>query len=262
MKIGNLEVYGVIYKITNKVNGKVYIGQTITGFDRRYGNNLSKRTSNRHLKYSIQKYGIDNFNISKVFDIAFSKEELDIKEKCWISIYKSTNSDYGYNSEDGGSNGKPNEETRIKLSESMKGRVFTEEHRDNIRNALIGKPLSEERKEKISKSLKGKRTGKENSFYGKHHSEESRRKMSESRKGRVITEEWRKHISDSNKKKVICITTGKIFNSVKEASEYYNIKCSSSISACCKGKLKSCGKLEDGTKLVWSYFYGENEVVA
>lgn len=247
MKIGNLEVYGVIYKITNKVNEKVYIGQTITGFDRRYGNNLSKRTSNRHLKYSIQKYGIDNFNISKVFDIAFSKEELDIKEKCWISIYKSTNSDYGYNSEDGGSNGKPNEETRIKLSESMKGRVFTEEHRDNIRNALIGKPLSEERKEKISKSLKGKRTGKENSFYGKHHDEETRIKMSENNK---------------NKKKIICITTGKVFNSIKEASIYYGIKCTTAISACCKGKTKSCGKLEDGTKLVWSYFYGENEVVA
>lgn len=36
MKIGNLNVYGVIYKITNKINDKVYIGQTIDGFKVRY----------------------------------------------------------------------------------------------------------------------------------------------------------------------------------------------------------------------------------
>lgn len=38
MKLGKLEVYGVIYKITNTINNKVYIGQTTQnkGFDRRY----------------------------------------------------------------------------------------------------------------------------------------------------------------------------------------------------------------------------------
>lgn len=36
MKIGNIECYGVIYKITNKINKKVYIGQTVNGFNRRY----------------------------------------------------------------------------------------------------------------------------------------------------------------------------------------------------------------------------------
>ena len=46
MKIGNLEVYGVIYKITNKINRKIYIGQTIEGFKKRYKNNLKKYTHN------------------------------------------------------------------------------------------------------------------------------------------------------------------------------------------------------------------------
>ena len=54
-------------------------------------------------------------------------------------------------------------------------------------------------------------------------------------------------------RKVICITTGKIFETIKEANEFYNINCSH-ISDCCKGKRNYCGKLKDGTKLVWEYY--------
>lgn len=59
----------------------------------------------------------------------------------------------------------------------------------------------------------------------------------------------------SVKKSVICITTNKEFKSAQEASEYYShCKCGrSSITHCCKGKQKSCGMLEDGTKMVWMY---------
>ena len=87
MKIGNLEVYGVIYKVTNKINNKVYIGQTVQGFRRRYhrkGNNsvekLYNSNENEHLKYSIRKYGIDNFYINECFDVAFSFKELNISK--------------------------------------------------------------------------------------------------------------------------------------------------------------------------------------
>ena len=58
MKIGNVEIYGIIYKIKNQINGKIYIGQTIHGFNRRYKNNLEEYTKNIHLKNSIDKYGI------------------------------------------------------------------------------------------------------------------------------------------------------------------------------------------------------------
>ncbi len=51
--------------------------------------------------------------------------------------------------------------------------------------------------------------------------------------------------------KVRCVTTDKCFDSIKEASEYYNIR-ASEISACCKGKRKSCGRF-NGVKLVWEY---------
>lgn len=55
-----------------------------------------------------------------------------------------------------------------------------------------------------------------------------------------------------NGKTVICITTGKIFTSAVLASEYYNIR-AAEIIACCKGKRKSCGKLNN-EKLIWKYY--------
>lgn len=127
MKIGNLECYGVIYKITNKVNGKVYVGQTSKsgGFKKRYdygGDGIIRvykyhknhkkynKTHNEHLLNSMNKHGIENFEVNEIFDIAFSKQELDAKEKSWIAIYNSIDRRYGYNFCDGGSNGKPTRE--------------------------------------------------------------------------------------------------------------------------------------------------------
>lgn len=54
-------------------------------------------------------------------------------------------------------------------------------------------------------------------------------------------------------KNVICLTTGKIFYKVVDGANYYNVDCSG-ISKCCNGKVKSIGKLPDGTKLQWMYY--------
>jgi len=61
-------------------------------------------------------------------------------------------------------------------------------------------------------------------------------------------------MSRNNCKKVICLTTGEIFDSMKQAGKKYNIKNPRSISLCAKDILKSSGKLSDGTKLVWKYY--------
>jgi hypothetical protein len=117
MKIGNLEVYGIIYKVENLVNGKTYIGQTgeEKGFNGRYNRKgqgierLYKRHKtlkdygheyNNHLLNSIEKYGFNSFKVIEMFDVAFTQEELNIKEICWISIYDSFKN--GYNRTLGG----------------------------------------------------------------------------------------------------------------------------------------------------------------
>lgn len=123
MKLGNLEIFGVIYKIINKINNKIYIGQTIQegGFDVRYHGNLERNTHNKHLKTSIHKYGIENFEIIKIFDIAFSQEELDIREDMYISLYHSMSPKYGYNNRTGGRQGTVNLEGKRNMSKAQGG---------------------------------------------------------------------------------------------------------------------------------------------
>ena len=163
---------------------------------------------------------------------------------------------------EGASGLKLSEETKEKISEKLKGE----------KNPMFGKnPYANKTEEemeiirgKMSESHKGKQTGKNNSFYGKHHSEESKQKMSESNKGKNSFENKTKEkmeiigkkISEACSKKVICITTGEIFNSIKKAGNYYNVA-KNTISFCCKKKYKSAGKL-NGVRLQWKYLEDYN----
>ena len=208
MLIGNLEVYGIIYKITNKVNSKIYIGQTVRNFDKRYKNNLEKYTHNNYLKNSIKKYGIENFKIDKEIDKAYSIEELNDKETCWIKYYDCI-SPKGYNICVGG------------LGTS--GYHHTEETKIRQRDCKMGMYL-----------------GETNPFFGKTHSDETKARWSEKRSGKGLSEEWRKHISEAQYKKVINLDTGEVFNSVKAAAEKYGLK-DTHISRVCKGKRNKTG---------------------
>lgn len=116
--------------------------------------------------------------------------------------------------------------------------------------------LTDEQKKKRSEKQKGKN----HPFYGKHHTEETKKKMSELHRGKKHTEESKKKMSESRKgeknpkaKKIICVTTGEIFDCIKHGGEKYNVH-SSDISRCCTGKRKSAGKHPvTGEKLVWRY---------
>ena len=121
-----------------------------------------------------------------------------------------------------------------KQSERMKG--------ENHFN--YGKQLSEETRRKISEGNKGKRTKELNHNYGKKLSEETRRKISEGMKG----------TKNKGCRKVICLTTGEIFDYIKQAAIKYNID-NSGITKCCKGEKKSNGK-HPITKesLKWAYY--------
>lgn len=215
-----MKIYGIIYVIRNKVNNKLYIGQTTEkgGFDRRYRHDLFKNTHNKHLKSSIQKYGIENFEIDKEFDIAYSKDELDRLEDMYIKIYDCI--DNGYNDKTGGSNGKPSEETKQKIGRANRGKHHTEEAKQRMSEAKKGKHLTEEHKQKLSEIMKGKLVGENNPVA----------------------------------KKVICVTTQEVFNTMTEAGKAHSIKNVSHISKVCIGEQHSCGKLQDGTPLVWMYY--------
>lgn len=280
MRIGNIECYGVIYKVLNRVNNKVYIGQTTKdrGFKGRYdysGEGVERiyktisvrkgsKSYNSHLYKSIEKYGYDNFDVCEVFDVAFSKSELDLKEKSWIAIYKSTNRNYGYNFTDGGGNGKPVDDVKLRNSLSKVGKnlrssnpnskriicITTEEifectidaaDKYNICRTAISQACSGRKKFAGYLSDGTKLIWMYYDEYIKSPLEVNHRKSSDYLKPK------------SKCKKVTCITTNMTFNSLKEAAKYYNLKTSSNIVSCCKGNLNYAGILQDGTKLIWEY---------
>ena len=88
--------YGVIYLVTNKANGKVYVGQTTRGIVERWQGHCRGDSYCFALSGAIKKYGKESFSI-EVIDSASSKEELDRKEVLHISAYGSASRDKGYN---------------------------------------------------------------------------------------------------------------------------------------------------------------------
>ena len=103
-------------------------------------------------------------------------------------------------------------------------------------------------------------TGENNPMYGKHHTEETKKKIRESKIGKHHTEETKRKIRESRigennprSRKVQCINTGEIFNTVKEATEWCNLKGKCIIHQI-KGKQKTAGK-HPVTKepLQWKY---------
>lgn len=92
-----------IYKVTNKINGKIYIGQT-NNFERRKKQHLlDKRTTHQAFKRALIKYGEINFEW-KIIDKCESKEEINKKEKYYINFYNSKVPN-GYNIANGGEGG-------------------------------------------------------------------------------------------------------------------------------------------------------------
>ena len=110
--------YGIIYVITNTVNGKQYIGQTINALDLRWRDHVWYAQSgfNRPLPRAIRKYGVKAFVINQI-DAAKTPEELNEKEVYHITQLK-TLSPNGYNLTSGGDSFTISEETRRKISQS------------------------------------------------------------------------------------------------------------------------------------------------
>lgn len=210
-----------IYKITNTINGKVYIGQSTNLKDRiKQHKSMIKNfnENNNYLRKATKKYGYKNF---KIEIIKFCDEkELDYYEIYYIDLYKSSDRNFGYNIELGGN---------------------------------INKHLSKEQIYKMKKNKKGKLKGKDNPFFGKKHTEKTKKIISEKQKGnkyclgRILSDETKSKIGLANRynrtKKINQYDLNnnfiKSYFSVGEAKRKLNVKSESLIAQCARGDRKS-----------------------
>ncbi len=170
-----------VYKITNLLNNKVYVGvhKTANPMDEYLG-------SGRAIKNAIIKYGRENFKKEILYSNLSMKEAYDIESK--IVNEEFVNSPNTYNIKIGGYGGgiAHTEETRKKISEAYRGKG----------NPFYGKRHTKDLIEKMRRQ-----TGSKNPNYGNrfHHSDEAKDKISKSMSGRKHSEETKRKISESNK---------------------------------------------------------------
>lgn len=148
-----------VYKHTNKVNNKIYIGITGRKVNERWregeGYKPKNKNQNAYFYNAISKYGWDNFEHEILYS-DLTKKQAEIKEMELISEYKSNERSFGYNIESGGkSTGRLSDETKKKISESWN--YNKEERCKNISKGKKGVPFSEEHKQNLSKAKKGRK---------------------------------------------------------------------------------------------------------
>ena len=227
---------GSIYKITNTVNGKSYIGKTIQDAEKTRIRDHLRGKGSQPVKDAIEKYGKDALTYEILHD-GIIPEFLDTLEKEAIAKFN-TVAPHGYNRNRGGSGSvkhseearrkmsestkgenhpmygkKHSDETKQKISEAHKGKTISEEHRRKISEVQIGTSVSEETRRKMSENNAAKRPEVRRKIseankrkVRKPHSEETKRKMSEAHKGRPawnkgksVSEETRRKMSESRK---------------------------------------------------------------
>lgn len=187
-----------IYKITNTINGKVYIGQSID-IEKRWKDHIKDYKKGEQVLYkAIRKYGIENFSFEVVEEC--DMEELDDKEIYYIKEYCSyihADESKGYNMTLGG--------------EGNRGLVFTKEHKRRLSESRKGKHHTQVVRKRMSET----RRGENNNFYNKCHTDETKKKMSESKK-----QEYR---GGGNPKARKTVCEGREFDCIKDCAKAYEV---------------------------------------
>lgn len=170
-------INGIIYKYTNKINNKVYIGQTTRERLRKYEHKKATK-DNTYFHKAVSKYGIDNFSYEILFKVIgwdkdLVRNVLNIWESYYVTLYQSNNMDYGYNLTSGG-------DSCYSITEYAKQRM-----RDGWNN------------QKVKEQAKISHIGNKNGMYG---------------------------ISAPNRKRIRCIETDEVFESIKQAAIWLNVK--------------------------------------
>ncbi|MBQ4495395.1 MAG: GIY-YIG nuclease family protein, partial [Selenomonadaceae bacterium] len=204
-------MYGVVYKITNKLNGRSYVGKTTRSVEERFGEHA--RCKKFLVDKAICKYGRENFLV-EVIEECETIEQLNEREIFWIAELNCKVPN-GYNLTDGGEgNLNPSAETRTKMSAARSGEnhpMYGKHHKPETLAKMSatrrGKHLSEAARAKLSIAKKGVPKSPEHKAKlaaantGKRATDETRAKMSAERKGVPKSAEHRAKIGAGNRGK-------------------------------------------------------------
>lgn len=234
----NMNEFGHIYLIINKFNNKKYVGQSIGRVKSRLNEHIRNINEKYPLYKAFRKYGLNGFEFS-IIDFANNIDELNEKEINYINMYKSNQKKLGYNLESGGRNGKPCQETLIKMSNAHSGIKQSQEWINNritkantVDAKKYGRKKTEEEKQYLSKNSS-------KYWQGKSRDEETKKKISQTKKANGLS---------SKQKELICkkvykvdMTSYKIYEyeSTKQASIIENVNQSTISRWCLKHKVNN-----------------------
>lgn len=184
-----------VYQIKNIVNGHIYIGSSYDVKKRWNEHRRALMQGTHHSAYlqnAWNKYGEANFTFTVLELVEDRDERLKAEQMFLDTVHPEYN--IAMNAVAPAQGVPVSEETRRKISEAGKGRVFTEEHKRKISEGNKGKTVSEEARQKMSEA----KIGKPNGWLGKHVSDETKRKLSVINTGRVFSEERNRKISEAH----------------------------------------------------------------
>lgn len=194
-------------------SGKVYIGITKQKPEARWGRDGSGYKHSPHLRAAIKKYGWETFQHEILAD-GLTQKEAETKEVELIAFYMSTDPRYGYNTDRGGSTGtKHTEETKRKIAEANRARVWSDSSRQKLREYKTAHPNPPEMAAKIGAANRGRK-----------HRPDSIKKIQ----------------AAQVKRPVQSLTTGMVYGSVQAAAASCGTD-PSHIVAVCRGRRKTAG---------------------
>lgn len=179
-----------LYIITNSVNDKVYVGQTIQVPRLRKAEHWRSGRYNKGnciaIKNAMYKHGVDKFSFTVICESCRNLEGLNELEELVIEELQAVKG--GYNIKSGGLNHRLPEESRRRIADGNRGKKMPPEAIERLRIANTGKKWTDEQRIKFSESRRGCKA-----------SEETKKKMSATRKGKKMSPEWCANISKGQK---------------------------------------------------------------
>lgn len=220
-----MKMFGSIYLITNKINSKKYVGQTIFPIAKRWKQHqqiaFNPRKKKSAIHQAILKYGPHNFLIEEVCR-APSMEALDIAEDFHINLLRSL-SPIGYNLKTGGRHWQFTDEVKAKISKANKGKIA------------------------YNKGVAGPK-GPLNSFYGKNHTDETRTQLSKQHSIPVIRSDGKIYLSGLEAAKDLGVIPAMINSVLKRR----NHSCQGySFNYLSEGRPDTPSKTHQRTPIVW-----------